>query len=183
MRWLALLFALLLLLSPGVGVRGAGAAGLRYIVVLGAAQYNGKPSPIFKNRLEAALGLYRQGAAPAVVVTGGRQPGDRYSEGEVGCNYLRLRGVPSEALACEQRSRSTWQNLANILPLVKGQPILIVTDEPHLPRALLLAERLGLKAQGFAVKGNFSQAYYQRETVLTLLAHMGITDAYSDRGK
>lgn len=179
-RWLALLLGLLLLLTPGVWVRGAGGVTPRYIVVLGAAQYNGKPSPIFRNRLEAALELFRQGIAPAVIVTGGKRPGDRYSEGGVGCDYLQARGVPREALTCEEQSRSTWQNLKNILPVVRDQAILIVTDDPHLPRAMLLAERLGLKARGYPVKGSFSPAYYQREILLTLLARLGFTDAYSD---
>lgn len=178
MRWLALSLGLLLLLTPGIWVRGSGAGVPHYIVVLGAAQYNGKPSPIFRNRLEAALELFRRGAAPAIIVTGGRRSGDRYSEGGVGCSYLQARGVPREALVCEEQSRSTWQNLKNIVPVIGDQAILIVTDDPHLPRAMLLAEKLGLKARGYPVKGSFSPAYYQREILLTLLARLGFTDAY-----
>lgn len=181
-RWLALLLGLLLL-TPGIWVRGSGVGVPRYIVVLGAAQYNGKPSPIFSKRLEAALELFRQGVAPAVIVTGGKRPGDRYSEGGVGCAYLQARGVPREALTCEEQSRSTWQNLKNIVPVVGDQAILIVTDDPHLPRAMLLAEKLGLKARGYPVRGSFSPTYYQREILLTLLARLGFMDAYNDPGK
>jgi|UniRef100_A0A7C3DG84 uncharacterized SAM-binding protein YcdF (DUF218 family) len=145
-----------------------------WIVVLGAAQYNGEPSVIFRNRLEAALHLYRQGYAPRIAVTGGRAPGDRYSEGEVGCSYLKTRGVPPSALYCEQQSRRTIENLTNIAPVVGKSQVIIVTDEPHLPRALILAEQLGLRASGFAVHGNFKESYWQRESWLALLARLGV---------
>ncbi|MCS7059350.1 MAG: YdcF family protein [Meiothermus sp.] len=145
-----------------------------WIVVLGAAQYNGEPSVIFRNRLEAALQLYRQGYAPRIAVTGGRRPGDRYSEGEVGCRYLEARGVPRRALFCEQKSRRTWENLSNIAPVLGGSRAIIVTDEPHLPRALILADQLGLRATGYAVRGNFRESYRQREAWLALLARLGI---------
>lgn len=145
-----------------------------WIVVLGAAQYNGEPSIIFRNRLEAALQLYRQGYAPRIAVTGGRSAGDRYSEGEVGCAYLKAKGVPPSALHCEQQSRRTVENLANIAPVVGKSKVIIVTDEPHLPRALILAEQLGLKASGFAVRGNFKESYWQREGWLAVLARLGV---------
>ncbi|RDI95673.1 YdcF family protein [Meiothermus sp. QL-1] len=145
-----------------------------WIVVLGAAQYNGAPSAILRNRLEAALRLYRQGYAPRIAVTGGSRPGDRYSEGEVGCRYLEARGVPRSALYCEQKSRRTWENLANIAPVVGQSRLILVTDEPHLPRALILAEHLGLRATGYAVQGEFKAAYRQREAWLALLARLGI---------
>ena len=145
-----------------------------WIVVLGAAQYNGEPSVIFRNRLEAALHLYRQGYAPRIAVTGGRAPGDRYSEGEVGCSYLKTRGVPPSALYSEQQSRRTIENLTNIAPVVGKSQVIIVTDEPHLPRALILAEQLGLRASGFAVHGNFKESYWQRESWLALLARLGV---------
>ncbi|MCL6525851.1 MAG: YdcF family protein [Thermaceae bacterium] len=145
-----------------------------WIVVLGAAQYNGHPSPILKNRLEAALRLYREGKARRIATTGGRSPGDAYSEGQVGCRYLMERGVPRSALYCESRSRNTWENLENLLPVVGKHPILIVTDEPHLPRALIFAERLGLQARGHPVQGQFKESYRQRETLLAFLAQLGL---------
>lgn len=145
-----------------------------WIVVLGAAQYNGHPSPILKGRLETALRLYRQHRAPGIIVTGGKQPGDRYSEGEVGCRYLKAQGVPPTALRCETESHSTWQNLNNIKDTVGKQNVIVVTDEPHLPRALYLAESLGIKAQGYPVHGTFSSSYYWRESVLGILARFGV---------
>ncbi|GIW24778.1 YdcF family protein [Meiothermus sp.] len=145
-----------------------------WIVVLGAAQYNGEPSVIFRNRLEAALRLYRQGYAPRIAVTGGRRPGDRYSEGEVGCRYLQTKGVPRSALYCEQQSRRTVENLSNVAPIIGQSSVILVTDEPHLPRALILAEQLGIKASGFAVRGHFKESYWQRESLLAVLARLGV---------
>ena len=149
----------------------------RWIVVLGAAQYNGVPSRIFRQRLDAAAALFRQGLAPQVLVTGGRQPGDLHSEGETGRNYLIGLGLPARALYAETDSRSTYQNLFLALAWVKHQEIIVVTDQPHLPRALLLARQLGLEAQGHAVGGSYSQAYRSRERLLYLLTWLGFREA------
>lgn len=174
MRW----FILLVLVGLGwIAISPHAAASLskpRWIVVLGAAQYNGHPSVILRNRLEAALALYRQGKAPRIAVTGGSRPGDRFSEGEVGCAYLQARGVPKSQLYCENKSTSTWENLNNISNVVGKSGIIIVTDEPHMPRALILAEQLGLSAQGHPVKGNFKDSYWQRENWLAMLARFGV---------
>lgn len=173
MRWaVPILIAVGLLLSPKAVSSPPQAP--KWIVVLGAAQYNGHPSLILRNRLEAALDLYRRGKAANIAVTGGRGQGDRYSEGQVGCTYLQDRGVPKAALYCEQDSTSTWENLSNIAPVVSKSAVIIVTDEPHLPRALILAEQLGLKASGYPVKGQFKPSYWQREGWLTLLARFGV---------
>lgn len=175
MRWwwtLGLLFLGLLFFSPKAASSPLQKAD--WIAVLGAAQYNGEPSVILRNRLEAALRLYRQGYAPRIAVTGGRRPGDRFSEGEVGCRYLQARGIPRSVLYCEQESRRTWENLSNIAPIIGKSKVIIVTDEPHLPRALILAEHLGLQASGFAVRGQFKETYWQRESWLAVLARLGV---------
>ena len=83
----------------------AGKAGA--IVVLGAAQYNGRPSPVLAARLDHALDLYHDGVAPLIVVTGGRQQGDRFTEATTGYNYLRDHGVPDDAIRKEVQGRST----------------------------------------------------------------------------
>ena len=147
----------------------------RQALVLGAAQYNGRPSPVFAGRLEAALNLYRSGRVNRIIVSGGRGEGDRYSEGQVGCRYLTSRGVPKTALGCETKSRSTWENLLYSKPLLRGEPVWLVTDEPHLPRALLLARELGIDACGWPVSGHFSEEYVMREKVLYTLAWLGLT--------
>ena len=82
------------------------------IVVLGAAQYDGDPSPVFQQRLDHAYALWSDGTAPLVVTTGSNQPGDRVTEGFAGFEYLRFKGVPEEALLIITDGASTWEQLA-----------------------------------------------------------------------
>lgn len=117
------------------------------VMVLGAAQYAGKPSPAFQRRLDHAWQLYQSGQVQRIVVTGGRRPGDPFTEGEVGVKYLAFKGVPRERLLAETRSRTTIENLRNAVTfLPPGTPITLVTDSAHAPRALALAHALGLAA-------------------------------------
>lgn len=117
------------------------------VVVLGAAQYAGTPSPAFARRLDHALALYRAGGVRRVVVTGGRRPGDPHSEGEVGVDYLRAAGIPAAALTAETSSRTTAENLRGARALLPpGTPLTLVTDPAHTPRALALARALDLTA-------------------------------------
>lgn len=145
------------------------------LVVLGAAQYDGRPSPVFAHRLEAAYRLWKAGAAPRILVTGGKRPGDRFSEGAAGCRYLRRLGVPKKALICEEKSTSTWENLLAAKRVFGGKQVILVTDAPHLPRALMLAKRLGLVARGYPVRGRFASRYVWRERLLYLAARLGWT--------
>lgn len=117
------------------------------LVVMGAAQYDGTPSPVFARRLDRAFELYWAGCAPRILVTGGKQPGDRFTEGEAGVHYLTDRGVPASALLSERKSRSSYQNLYFSEPLLRGQRIVIVTDDLHAYRTGLLARHLGLDAE------------------------------------
>lgn len=142
-------------------------------LVLGAAQWDGTPSPVFARRLDQAFELYQDQTVQQVLVTGGRQPGDRFSEGEAGCQYLQDKGIPPADLLCETTSHNTWENLQNSLDLLPPGEVYLVTDAPHLPRALLMAHRLGLEASGVAVEGEFSTRYYLREMVYYLLAQFG----------
>src|SRR5213596_1382238 len=82
------------------------------IVVLGAAQYDGRPSAIYQARLEHAVDLWSDGMAPLLVFTGGKEPGDRFTEGGSGARWALDRGVPEEAVLAEEHSRTTYQNLA-----------------------------------------------------------------------
>lgn len=140
---------------------------------MGAAQYGGRPSPALERRLEAALRLYRQGLAPKVAVAGGKAPGDRESEGEVGCRYLRERGVAKAALLCEVQSQNTYENLLFLKSYLSGR-ILVVTDAPHLPRALFLARLLGLRAEGYSVPGQYPLSYWLREALYRLWLYLGL---------
>ncbi|GHF95801.1 hypothetical protein GCM10017783_04640 [Deinococcus piscis] len=117
------------------------------LVVLGAAQYAGRPSPAFQVRLDHALELYQAGGVQTIVVTGGRQDGDPYTEGGVGVSYLKRHGVPAGILKAEERSRTTAQNLnyaAELLP--PHAAVTVVTDHVHAPRALAMARDMGFDA-------------------------------------
>ncbi len=119
------------------------------IVVLGAAQYDGRPSPQLAARLDHTAELYARGVAPVVVVTGGKQPGDRYTEAAASALYLIAAGVPADAIVQEDRGRSTWQSLAGVAEILTardGHSVVIVTDPYHSLRSRLIAAELGLQA-------------------------------------
>lgn len=125
------------------------------IVVLGAAQYNGRPSPVLQARLDHALALYRQGYAPLLVVTGGKQPGDVYTEADAGQMYLTARGVPASAILMESQSHDTWDNLNGVRTQLRQRGVkrlLIVSDGFHILRAKLMARKLGFTAYGSPAK-------------------------------
>ena len=81
------------------------------ILVLGAAEYRGRPSPVLKSRLDHALALYEQGLAPRILTTGGSGGDPDFTEGEVGRNYLVRKGVPSEAILVEPEAETTFQSV------------------------------------------------------------------------
>lgn len=119
------------------------------IVVLGAAQYDGRPSPQLAARLDHAAELYARGFAPTIVVTGGKQPADRYTEAGASALYLIAKGVPPEAVLQEDRGRSTWESLdgvAQILDADDVRRVLLVTDPYHSLRSRFIASELGLTA-------------------------------------
>ena len=140
------------------------------LLVLGAAQYNGHPSPAFRARLDHALHLYRAGGVRCIVVSGGVGRGDHYSEGGVGLRYLAGRGVPVRALRAEVQSRTTLENLNNSRPLLPGA-VTLVTDEVHAPRALALARALGLRADVSSVPLGPGHWRYRLREKLALLAY------------
>jgi len=103
--------------------RSDGARAADAIVVLGAAQYNGSASPALKNRLDHALDLYERGLAPMIVVTGGKQQGDRFTEATVGYNYLRDHGVPDAAIRKEVQGHTTYESLAATARFLRSEDI------------------------------------------------------------
>jgi uncharacterized SAM-binding protein YcdF (DUF218 family) len=116
------------------------------IVVLGAAQYNGEPSPIFRARLDHALFLYGEDLAETVVVTGGKQPGDRFTEAETGEIYLAARAVPEESILTEPGGNSTLESLRGVREIARDQGIetlLLVSDPLHSERIKRIARDLG----------------------------------------
>ncbi len=162
-RWLRRAFLLVVLLIPlsvllvGGAVyweaRTASAQPADAIVVLGAAQYNGRPSEVFRARLDHALDLYQEGYAPLIVLTGGKQAGDAYTEAETGEQYLLDRGVPASAIRFENEGRDTWQSMRGVADVLEGsgaESLLIVSDGFHLLRSELMARELGFTASGSA---------------------------------
>ena len=119
------------------------------IVVLGAAQYDGRPSPVLKRRLDHALELYRADVAPEIVLTGGKRDGDRSTEAFTGFKYLPQAGVPDDALVIISDGANTWESLAAAARQLKAQGdnrIVLVSDPYHNERLLGTAEELGLSA-------------------------------------
>jgi uncharacterized SAM-binding protein YcdF (DUF218 family) len=123
------------------------------IVVLGAAQYNGQPSNVLQARLDHALTLHADGIAPVIVVTGGRAPGDAFTEAEASRDYLMRQGVPEPAILMEDVGRDTWQSLQGVQNVLEErgiEQILLVSDGFHLLRGKLMARELGFSANGSA---------------------------------
>lgn len=119
------------------------------IVVMGAAQYNGDPSPVFEARLEHGRELYEQGLSDVVVVTGGRQEGDEYSEAQAGARWLQEHGVPEAALRLEVQGRNSWESLAASARFLQEDGIddvMIVSDPFHSKRLEEIASEVGLEA-------------------------------------
>jgi uncharacterized SAM-binding protein YcdF (DUF218 family) len=119
------------------------------IVVLGAAQYNGRPSPVLRARLDHALQLYREGLAPRIVVTGGVGRGDMTSEAIVGRQYLLTRKVPPSAVVAQPHGRSTQASMtavASWLDTERLKRVILVSDPFHMFRLRLEARRTRLKA-------------------------------------
>jgi uncharacterized SAM-binding protein YcdF (DUF218 family) len=119
------------------------------IVVLGAAQYRGRPSPVLRARLDHAVALFNEGIAPRVVVTGGMAEGDTASEAAVSRIYMLSAGVPDSAILLENEGRTTGQSLQRVARLLHARrmdTVVVVSDPFHVLRASLVANREGLVA-------------------------------------
>ena len=142
------------------------------IVVFGTAQYNGVPSPVLAARLDHAIELYRKRLAPVIVVTGGNQPGDQFTEATASANYLIGRGVPDEDVLREVSGTSSWQSLAaaaNFLDDRDINAVLLVSDPFHSLRIRAMASELGLEAHSSPtrtspIRGMSEARYMVRET-------------------
>ena len=121
------------------------------IVVLGAAQYDGRPSPVFAARLDHAVALYDEGIAPLLIVTGGKQEGDRTTEAAVAREYALARDVPETAIVGEDRGRNTLESLEAVASLLHdrgARSAVFVSDRTHMLRVLRIASDLGIEAYG-----------------------------------
>ncbi|HQV57403.1 MAG TPA: YdcF family protein [Ilumatobacteraceae bacterium] len=148
---LAILFGYYMFNLVAVWRTGAGdeARPVDAIVVLGAAQFDGRPSPEFKARLDHVVELWNRGLAPLIVVTGGKLPGDRFTEAQAAVRYLTKQGVPDTAFLAEDRSHNTYDQLVGVRDLLHARNlkrVLLVSDPYHMLRAQLIAEEVGLTA-------------------------------------
>ncbi len=144
------------------------------IIVLGAAQYNGEPSPVFARRLETALALFRSGAAERIVTTGANQPGDTFTEGFAGYRYLRDEGVDDEALVVIVDGGDTYESLlaaANQLG-ASERKVVLVTDAYHARRSEETAAEVGIDATVVAAGSDTSFGRRVNETVAVALGRI-----------
>lgn len=117
------------------------------IIVMGAAQYQGKPSPVLRVRLDHALALWQRGLAPNVLLTGGIGEGDTVSEAEVSRAYVMARGVPDSAILLENEGRTSAQSLRAAVGILREQELhtaIVVSDPFHMLRLEILGRRYGI---------------------------------------
>ncbi len=145
-------------------------------LVMGAAQYNGLPSPAFKHRLDRALELFNSGCVSRVVLTGGKLRGDNYSEGFSGARYLNQKGIDKTNISYEEHSRTSYENLDYARALVPKKEITLVTDDYHSYRSSFLARGLGYKveiAPVFSNSGHNKLKLFTTEMIKLMAYHLG----------
>ena len=121
------------------------------IVVMGAAQYDGRPSPVFAARLDHAIALFHDGVAPRLIVTGGKREGDRTTEAASARSYAIEHGVPENAILSEDASRTTLQSIRRVAALMRDKDIgsaVFVSDPSHMLRVLRMASDEGINGYG-----------------------------------
>lgn len=145
-----------------------GAGPFDAIVVLGAAQYNGEPSPVFAGRLDRAHELYEDGFSDIIITTGSKQAGDTYTEGYAGFEYLRDQGVPEDAIRVIVDGTNTWETLsatAAVMEDEEGSSVLMVSDPYHNYRIARIADEVGLEPYVAPTDTDSTMDDYVRETV------------------
>ena len=154
------------------------------IIVLGAAAYDARPSPVFEERIRHGLDLYERGLAPRLIFTGGYGGAKaRFSEAQVARRYALRHDVPDSAILIESRSRTTLENLIETRALMQAHDlhrVIIVSDPLHMARALRAARRLGIDAVGSPTPSTrFRTFRTQREFLLreVYFFHRDLLDA------
>lgn len=152
------------------------------IVVFGAAEYAGRPSPIYRARLDHAFALFRQGLAPVVITTGGYGYDPTYSEGGVGRDYLRSLGIPDSQLIAETQSSDTVQSARRVAVIMKTNGLrdcLAVSDAYHVFRVKRMLQGEGVTAYAAprpdSLPRSFSERFFlvAREAVSYMLWRLG----------
>jgi uncharacterized SAM-binding protein YcdF (DUF218 family) len=121
------------------------------IVVMGAAQYDGRPSELFESRLRHAVNLFNDGLAPILVVTGGKQEGDRTTEAAVAREFAIRNGVPEASILSENQGRNTIESVRSVGRLFREHDLaraVFVSDPSHMLRVLRIASDEGIEAYG-----------------------------------
>jgi uncharacterized SAM-binding protein YcdF (DUF218 family) len=139
------------------------------IIVLGAAAYDARPSPVFAERIRHGIDLYQRGLAKHLIFTGGFGNGARFSESQVAQRYALKHGVPRQAILIETRSRTTHQNLQQAAALMKANGFkraIIVSDPLHMARALRLAREAGIDALGSSTPTSRFRSFETRKRFL-----------------
>lgn len=145
------------------------------IIVLGAAQYNGVPSPVLANRLDHAAELYEQDLADLIVVTGGRQEGDRFTEAQASATYLEGLGIPGDHIERETTGGSSWESLASAARFLRDRGItsvVLVSDPYHAMRIDGIAAELGLDATVSPADGSSTLGELGRESVAVAIGRI-----------
>lgn len=118
------------------------------IVVLGAAQYVGRPSPVLRARVDHAVALWKRGLAPTLILTGGTGAGDTVSEAAVARKYAMSKGVPDRAIVLEINGRTTSESVRAVARIMEDREqhsVILVSDPFHMLRLSILARRHGLE--------------------------------------
>ncbi len=147
------------------------------VIVLGAAQFDGRPSAVLRARLDHAAGLYHRKVAPLVVVTGGKLEGDRFTESAASANYLHTKGVPDGAILREVQGRTSWQSLTASARFLKERGIrevVLVSDPFHAARIDGMSEELGFKAATSPTRTSPITGLSEFRHLLTETAQVGI---------
>ena len=147
------------------------------IVVFGAAEYSGRPSPVLRGRLDHALELYRRGLARKIITTGGHGGDPHFTEGGVARNYLVAHGVPPENILVEEESASTAETVLAVAEIMRRNNLgtcLVVSDGYHLFRIKRQFQSKGIEAYGSPreVRGEMSRLDRIRVTVKQVLGYM-----------
>jgi uncharacterized SAM-binding protein YcdF (DUF218 family) len=148
------------------------------IVVLGAAQYDGRPSAILKARLDHAIDLYEAGLAPDLVVTGGKAEGDRTTEAASARAYALSKGVPARAILVEDKGRTTLESLRGVAAVLQAHQLgtaLFVSDRTHMLRVLKIARDEGIRAFGSPTATSPTDATLANRVEATLHELGGLT--------
>ncbi len=193
MKWIVAIALLLAVVAVGVRVNQVAAAiqsqstidearRADAIIVLGAAEYRGKPSPVLEARLNHALFLYLKRLAPRVITTGGAGGDPVFTEGSVGRAYLTERGIPPEAIVVEREGESTAQSVAAVVEIMRRMNLksaIVVSDGYHIFRVKKMLESSGMRVYGsprpsLPPGGWQEQWQYYRQAVGFLLWRVGI---------